>query len=80
MIQRLLSQNIATNLSFTRTSATTTTTTTAATAAAELGWPEPSNKTDYTQVATANQGTNATHVYQILIQLANQTAVFSLCS
>lgn len=26
------------------------------------------------QIATANQGTNATHVYQILVQLAKQTA------
>lgn len=26
------------------------------------------------QIATANQGNNATHVYQILVQLAKQTA------
>jgi hypothetical protein len=26
------------------------------------------------QIATANQGTNATHVYQIFVQLAKQTA------
>ena len=26
------------------------------------------------QIVTANQGTNATHVYQILVQLAKQTA------
>jgi hypothetical protein len=32
------------------------------------------------QVVTANPGTNATHVYQILLQLAKQTAVFALCS
>jgi hypothetical protein len=32
------------------------------------------------QVSNANSGTNATHVYQVLVQLAKQIAVFSLCS
>jgi hypothetical protein len=32
------------------------------------------------QVASANPGTNANDVYQILVQLAKQTAVFALCS
>jgi hypothetical protein len=32
------------------------------------------------QVATANAGTNAIHIYQILVQSAQPTAVFSLSS
>lgn len=32
------------------------------------------------QVSNANPGIDSTHVYQVLVQLAKQIAVFSLCS
>jgi hypothetical protein len=55
-------------------SAVRVTTITISASAAEPGWSKPSNKKIAQQVANANPGTNADNVYQILVQLAKQTA------